>query len=326
MSKLKVTIIGAGNLATLVHYPSLTEFDDVEIVGICDLNSERLSSAAQRFGIDKTFDNYHTMLDTTAPDAVYTLMPPYHLFDIAMDVLERGHALFVEKPPALTTHQARCLARRATEKRVITAVGFQRRYHPAAHQCWEQVKAKGEIHQVQASFYKLDEPSELHPYYRGAIDILTSDAIHAVDAIRYYTGLADVTAVSSQVANLDSWYAVAFNALIQFSNGAMGILTTNWRSGGRFFKFEFHGYGSVGFADIEGESTVWANDGVEPVHRSNSVESAESDQMHHTQGFKAESRAFLDAVKSGTPPHNDLQDAVKSMELVDMIYRNAINR
>ena len=132
--------------------------------------------------------------------------------------------------------------------------------------------------------------------------------------------------MSSQVANLDSWYAVAFNALIQFANGAMGILATNWRSGGRFFKFEFHGYGGAGFADIEGEATVWADNGEEPIHKASAVEAAESDQMHHTQGFKAESRAFLDAVKSGDPPHNDLQDAVKSMELVDMIYQNAINR
>jgi len=37
MNKVKVALIGAGNMANNMHYPSLVEFEDVEIVGLCDL-------------------------------------------------------------------------------------------------------------------------------------------------------------------------------------------------------------------------------------------------------------------------------------------------
>ena len=53
---------------------------------------------------------------------------------------------------------------------------------------------------------------------------------------------------------------------------------------------------------------------------------AGSDQLHIVQGFYAQSRAFIDAVKSGKQLHNNLRDSVKSMQLVDLIYQNAINK
>ena len=42
MDKVKVALIGAGSMANAVHYPSLVEFEDVEIVGLCDLVEEKL--------------------------------------------------------------------------------------------------------------------------------------------------------------------------------------------------------------------------------------------------------------------------------------------
>ena len=326
MNKVKVALIGAGGMANGVHYPSVTSFDDVQIVGLCDLVEEKLKSTAEQFRIAETFTDYRQMLDKTKPDAVYALMPPHHLFDVAMDVLERGHALFVEKPPAITTDQTRCMARMAANKNAVTAVGFQRRYHPMLDQCWKQVQAEGQIHQVVSCFYKCNAPGEVHPYFRGVIDILRCDAIHAVDSMRYYAGLADVKSVASEVRQLDGWYPVSFNALVYFTNGVVGMLLVNWRTGGRRLKLEFHGLGASAYTDIDGEGTVWVNNAPEPKLCTTHIEAAGSEENHIHQGFYAESRAFIDGVKTGTSPHNSIEDAVKSMELADLIYQNAINR
>ena len=326
MDKVKVAFIGAGALANQAHYPSVAGFEDVQIVGLCDLDEKRRAQTAERFGIADTFSDYRHMLDQTRPDAVYALMPPHHVFDVAMEVLVRKHALFIEKPPGVSTVQAEALGRMAQDQGVITAVGFQRRYHPMLRECFQRVCAKGAIHQVVANIYKNDPPQQVHPYYRGTIDILHCDAIHAVDGLRYYAGLSDVKAVSSEVRTLDCWYPVAFNALVEFDNGAVGVLLANWRSGRRFFKFEFHGFGAAAFADLDGEGTVWADDAEEPALRTTHAQFAGSDEWHVNQGFCAEGRAFIDAAKSGTQLHNNFQDAAKSMALVDMIYENAINR
>jgi len=326
MSKVTVALIGAGGMANRVHYPSLTSFEDVEIVGLCDLDAEKLKTTAEKFGIARTFGDYRTMLEETDPQAVYVLMPPYVLFDVAMDVLQQGRGLFIEKPPAVTTFQAECLAKQATDQGVVTSVGFQRRYHPMVHRCWEEVGRKSTVHHVMVSFYKSVPPTSVHPYYRGAIDILRCDAIHAVDSLRYYCGLAEVKAVASEVRNLDGWYANSFSALVHFANDAVGVLLTNWRTGRRLFKFEFHSCGASAFADIDGEGKVYVDNSNDPTVSTTHTEAAGSDEQHVHQGFYAENRAFIDAVKSGQPPHNSLQDSVKTMRLADMIYQNAITR
>jgi len=265
------------------------------------------------------------MLDRVRPDAVYALMPPHVLFDVAMDVLDRGHHLFVEKPPAVTTAQTEALARRASAKNLVTAVGFQRRYHPLVNRCWEEVRKKGPVQQVGACFYKCSAPSDAYPYYRGAIDLLHCDAIHAVDALRYYAGLAEVRSVASEVRRLDCWYPVSFNALVCFANDVVGLLKINWRVGRRWFKLEFHACGASAMVDTDGEGAAWADGRNEPSFASTYTQFAGTDQEHVVQGFWAESRAFIDGVKAGAPPHNSLQDSVKSMELVDRIYASAIN-
>jgi predicted dehydrogenase len=46
-------MIGAGEMANAVHYPSLASFDDVEIAAICDLDTTRLNSTADKYGVEK---------------------------------------------------------------------------------------------------------------------------------------------------------------------------------------------------------------------------------------------------------------------------------
>jgi virulence factor len=325
LAKVKVAVIGAGSLANAMHYPSLVSIEDVEIVGICDLDAERLNKTGDKFGIANRFADYRAMLERTQPDAVYALMPPHHLFDVAMDVMAGGVNLFVEKPPAVTTLQAQAMARMAESKGLTTAVGFQRRYHPMVHACWERVRAKGPINQVVSCFYKNQPSQEVHPYYRGAIDILHSDAIHAVDSLRYYSGLSEVKKVASEVRTLGGWYAVSFNSLVYFENGAVGILLANWHTGRRTFRFEFHSLGATCFAEIDGAGQVWEDNHRQADLCLDYAEYAGSEQDYVNQGFLAESQAFIDAVKAGTQVHNNLQDAVKSMQLSDMIFESAIN-
>ena len=90
-------------MANRVHYPSLASFDDVELVGLCDLDGEKLAATAEKFEIENTFGDYKEMIERTKPDAVYALMPPHVLFDVAMDVMQAGCHLFIEKPPGITT-------------------------------------------------------------------------------------------------------------------------------------------------------------------------------------------------------------------------------
>ena len=127
---MRVALIGAGSMATNYHYPSLVNFADVELTAICDLVPEKAERAADRFHIPRIYADYQRMLAEVEPAAVYVLMPPQHLYEPALQVLKQGRHLFVEKPLALTTHQARMLAYTAGEQRCPVRAGVREQDSP----------------------------------------------------------------------------------------------------------------------------------------------------------------------------------------------------
>jgi len=142
---LTVAVIGAGEMANRVHYPSLASFDDVGIAGICDLDEARLRTTAQRWSVRKTFTDYRQMIDSTQPDAVYAIGQPHLMFDIWMWCLEHGCNLYIEKPMGLTMHQAEALAYLAEERGAITQVGHQRRSSPVLQIAHRRCLERGPI-------------------------------------------------------------------------------------------------------------------------------------------------------------------------------------
>ena len=316
MDKVRVALIGAGGMANGVHYPSLAAFDDVELVGLCDLVEDKLSSTADRFGIDGRYADYRQMIEETAPDAVYLLMPPHHLFDLAIQVLEAKLPLFIEKPPGVTTEQTQQMALAAERAGVVAMVGFNRRYIPLLTKVRDIVTERGDMLHCVATFYKHHFAGA---YYKGAIDILRCDCIHAVDTLRWMAG-ADLADVVGDVRTLcDETYANAFNALMRFDNDCSGVLLGNWCVGKRVHTFEMHARGISAFVDCNSVAHVYSDNSEEGLTLS-ATEVAGSEENRVYYGFEAQSRHFIDCVKSGAEPCSSMADAVKTMELVDAIY------
>jgi len=317
--KVKVALIGAGGMANSVHYPSLAVFDDVELVGLCDLMPDKLQATAEKFGISNTYSDYVKMLEETAPDAVYVLMPPHHLFDIAIAVMNQKRHLFLEKPPGVTAEQTRQMANCAEANGCISLVGFNRRYIPLMKLCRDRVRDRGGVvTQAMSSFYKWHAAG---PYYNGAIDILSCDAVHAVDTLRFAGG--DVARVVGEVSNQGMSFGTRFNALVQYESGGAGVLMTNWRVGGRVHQFELHGEGISCYCNPNTKAEIYVDGAAEP-EVITTQEAAGSEENRVYYGFEAENRAFIDAVKTGQQPETCLRDAVKTMELVDAIYHNPL--
>lgn len=316
--KIRLALIGAGSMANSVHYPSLSEFPDVEMLAICDLIEEKAIATAKRFNIEKVFTDYKKMLDKIDVDAVYILMPPHHLFDLVIECLNRRLNVFIEKPPGVTTEQTRNMARLAEKNNCLTMVGFQRRFSPVVVEAKKIVEERGPIIQCGARFMKNYFGG---PYYNGAIDILTCDAIHAVDILRWMGG--EVKKISSDIENFYAEYKNAFNALIKFETGAAGILLTNWVVGKRIFSVEMHSKGISAFVDPEDKAIIY-RDNKEESEILLTQDAAQSGEFYKYAGFFYENRHFIDCLKEGKQPLTNFSDAVKTMELVDRIYQSQI--
>jgi len=309
--KVRVALIGAGKMANDVHYPSLAEFDDVEMVALCDLVEDNRVKTAGKFGIKKHYHGYRQMLDENPCDAVYILMPPHHLFDVVIECLRRKRHVFIEKPPAVTTFQVQSMAREAKKNGCVTMVGFNRRYAPMLTDAHRQAASRG-VTQVNATFYKKSSAV----YYDGAIDVIGCDAIHAVDALRWLSG-GEPQEVAAAVGQFGDTVPNAWTAVVRFDTGALGVLQSNWNVGGRYHAFEIHAPGYSAYV----EPQVGMDEIDEKGRRRRTIDEFVPDKgdAKRTFGFYQQARAFIDAVRTRKPTGATFDDAVKTMMLVDAI-------
>jgi len=324
MKKVRIGFIGAGGMANKVHYPSLAEMDDVEIAGICDLNTKRLNETADKYGVEMRFTNYLEMIEKINLDAVYIIMPPHLLHDLVIECLKKRVNVFIEKPPGISLVQIEAMARLAEKNGCKTMVAFNRRYIPLLRKVKEIVEEKGKIIQAVATFYKNIKVSL--SYHTKPIDILREDAIHCVDTLRWMGG--EVKKVTSLVRKYHAEVYNSFHSLIEFENGATGILHANWAVGKRVHTFEMHAKGISSFINAptepsENKAIIYADDKREGKIISG-TEVAGSDDFYKFYGYYQENRHFIDCIKEDREPETSFSDAVKTMELIEKIYQSSM--
>lgn len=317
LDTVRVAMIGAGGMANRVHYPSLASFADVEMAAICDLDTQRLTATANQYEIEHRYTDYRKMVEAMAPDAVYVIGPPHMMFDIWTWCLSQGLNLYIEKPMGITIHQARNLHYLAEQKGCITQVSFQRRSCPMVVQLLKECRKRGPIVHAECAFYKW----EPQPYLQ-ARDHMMDDGVHAIDTLRWICG-GDVVAVESHCKRLGTPDLNFISAFLHFDNGATGVMLNSWTSGRRIFKVEMHAPGICAEAEHEGQGRLYADGDTKGV-AFDTRHVAGSDEFYIYGGFQAKNREFIDAVKSGTQPSSCFADALKTMEVAEIILAQAL--
>ena len=98
--KLKVALIGAGQIARVSHIPNYKEMEDVTVAGICDTRLESAKALAEQFGIPSYYNNHEQMLQEVKPDIVSVCVPNKFHCALTVDALRAGCHVLCEKPPA----------------------------------------------------------------------------------------------------------------------------------------------------------------------------------------------------------------------------------
>ncbi|HVB96383.1 MAG TPA: Gfo/Idh/MocA family oxidoreductase [Chloroflexota bacterium] len=316
---LRVAVVGAGHMANRVHFPSLASFSDVTIAGVCDLDPERLQQTADQFQIEKRYRDYRQMVEEIAPDAIYVIGQPHYMYDVWVWCLEHGLNLYVEKPLGLTLHQARMLVHLAEKHGSLTQVSFQRRTSPLAVKLRSACLERGSIVHAVCRFYKSDMKPMLGPR-----DHVLDDSVHAIDTLRWLCG-GEVVGIASATRRIGVPDLNFVAAMLDFDNGATGILLNSWSSGRRIFDVEMHAPGVCAEADLEGVGYLYA-DGDTRGTAYDAREVAGGDQFHVFGGFQAKHREFVDCLKSGQTPGSSFADALKTMTVAEKILAQSILR
>lgn len=106
MEKIKVGIIGCGNISLLAHVPALLKNDNAEVAAICDILSVKMDNIEKLFGRPvKRFEKYSDLLQEKL-DAVHINTPNYLHSEVAVAALKAGMHVFCEKPDAISVSEA----------------------------------------------------------------------------------------------------------------------------------------------------------------------------------------------------------------------------
>ncbi|MGJ4949751.1 Gfo/Idh/MocA family protein [Bradyrhizobium sp. HKCCYLS20291] len=111
---MKAALIGAGQIARQ-HLACLNALPGVQLAAVCDLSPATAEAAAERYDVGSWFTDHQAMLQTVRPDVVHVTTPPTSHFRLAMDALQAGAHVIVEKPATATFEELEALTRRAGE-------------------------------------------------------------------------------------------------------------------------------------------------------------------------------------------------------------------
>jgi predicted dehydrogenase len=111
---VKAALIGAGQIAKQ-HLSCLKTLPGVELAAVCDLSPAAAEAAAERYGVRSWFTDHRAMLEKARPDVVHVATPPTSHFGPAMDSLDAGAHVIVEKPATPALGQLETLVKRAQD-------------------------------------------------------------------------------------------------------------------------------------------------------------------------------------------------------------------
>lgn len=308
MSKLQVAVIGCGGRGR-GHLKILSEFDDTDLVAVCDPVEAARNNAAEMFNVPNRYESIEALLDNETLDAIFVATPAHLNGEAALPCFERGVHTLLEKPPGMSVSETVALQSAAERTGAKGMVGWNRRFHPIIVEAKRQVTARGPVTQIVGEFHKsITRLTGRFPEHLMD-NMFLETPIHALDTIRAVAE-ADVQEVHSVVQRAISDYKDVHAALILFDNGCVAQHIANYTTDARLERYEIHGRDISAYLEGVSQGTVFC-DGTQ--HKLTEA---------GTGGTVEQNRYFLDCVKSDTPvslPAANLDEAVKTMKLAEAI-------
>lgn len=125
--RINVAVIGAGGRGFYVA----REFNkagkaeaNAQIVGVCDVYQKRVNRGKEAFQCDGTLD-YREILTRSDVDAVIVATPDHWHATIALEAMDKGKDVYLEKPMCHTIEEARRLTETVRETKRVLQVGSQ---------------------------------------------------------------------------------------------------------------------------------------------------------------------------------------------------------
>jgi predicted dehydrogenase len=145
VSKLRVGIVGCGEVTQIIHLPALGQLPaDFTVTALCDVVPSVLAGVGDRLpGVTRHADYRDLVVDPDV-DVVLVANPHAYHTTVALAALAAGKHVFIEKPMAMTFAEADSLAEAERGSNRVVQVGYMRRYAGAFVEAVERLSTQRE--------------------------------------------------------------------------------------------------------------------------------------------------------------------------------------
>ncbi len=174
---------------------NFSEVPGASVAGVADLDLAKLAVVQKRYPAVKVTSDFQELLADPAIDAIAIATPVSTHFDLGMAALEAGKHVWIEKPLAETSLQARKLMEDAQRRKRVLFVDHTFIYTGAVRKLGEIVR-NGELGRV----YYYDSVRVNLGLFQRDVNVISDLAVHDFSILDYLLGEHPV-AVSASGAN-----------------------------------------------------------------------------------------------------------------------------
>jgi predicted dehydrogenase len=142
-SPIGIALVGTG-FGLKVHLPALRESDHFQVVAVYHREQQQAKAVAQAHNIPSAFGDFDMLLAQPEIQGLCLSTPPFLHYEMAVQALEAGKHVFLEKPVTMTAGEAKKLYALSLQHQCQLGVDFEFRYVPA----WMALKAKLERNEI----------------------------------------------------------------------------------------------------------------------------------------------------------------------------------
>ena len=310
---LKVGLIGAGAMGRR-HLGALSRDERVAIVAVADIVEEAARAAASEVGAAACRDLGGLM--EHGAEAVFVTLPNVYHGRVVLEALERGLHVFSEKPMATTLAEGRAIVDRVRRGRRIYQMGFNRRWAPAYRYLRAQIDAGFVPYSANV---KINDGDMLTPSWYTTVAIsggfMYDTAVHLMDMIAWLLGPVETVAALGRQSCYPDYDDIAM--LLRCRGDRPVAFTT---------------CGHASWAppqeriEVYGDHALLVSEDLDRV-RVTTRETPDATWRHLPApdtltlwGYVDEDRAFIDACLGVAPPPVGVDDAFRSLAVLDAAY------
>jgi predicted dehydrogenase len=325
MEKTRLLISGLGGIAQIAHLPILARLDNIEIVGVCDVDKSKAKSIAQKYNVKNYFFNYDEMISNVEADCLIVTTPTNLHKEQAIKGLEAGLNVLVEKPLARNYNEAHAIVDVQKKNKKILMVGMNNRFRPDVMMQESFISAKelGEVFYIKTGFLKRRSTAENWSVKKeeSGGGVFMDLGVVMLDIVLWLTKFPKVKSVTA-VNYYHSFKNVEDSSfvLLRLANDVTATIETSWTLHREDDLFYCNVYGKEGSAGINPLKIY------KRMH--NTLVNVTPLKMEKPtnifkRSYEYELSHFINSVRSSSTNLSDGIEALERMRIVDAVYKSA---